>query len=292
MLAKLQKAFNLLANDVKDIQAQVNRLNVRPVVKDGKDGKDGVSPDVELLVKQVLSKIPTPKDGRDGRDGDSPRATDIADIVLSKIPTPKDGRDGRDGDSPDTELLVKEVVAQTPTPRNGRDGRDGKDGKQGLKGDKGDKGDKGEPGKDGASITDVKLEKGVLSVWIDGVKNIVGRINVVNQPPGSFTPTAVGGSGASNRVNTNRIKEVIVEVSDNYTQRDIDDKIIGTGPFELDLIKLSTAFKSVQLTCLPGSGTIIITPSGSELIDGAPVRNLAAGQSITITPTSGGWVTG
>lgn len=61
--------------------------------RDGEDGRDGVSPNPDLIVQEVLAKVPPAKDGRDGRDGYTP----IKD---------KDYFDGNDG-SPDTPGQIK-----------------------------------------------------------------------------------------------------------------------------------------------------------------------------------------
>ena len=41
MLDKLARAFPILRREVGDLKAEVERLKVRPVVKDGKDGLPG-----------------------------------------------------------------------------------------------------------------------------------------------------------------------------------------------------------------------------------------------------------
>jgi hypothetical protein len=202
---------------------------------------------------------------------------------LEKVkPVARDGRDGKDGVSPDPEAIAKEVLAQIATPRDGRDGKDGR------KGDKGDRGPKGEPGRDGKSITDVKLRNNELFVSIDGKERRVGRIELPVLE--SFTPAA-GGSGASNRPSPGTTKEIIVEISEAYDVRNIDDAIIATGTgYPVNLPPTDSAIKRIQITSR--NGTVILTTSGSELIDGVSSVNLAAGQSRTLTPISGEWVTG
>jgi len=172
MLDKLGKAFARTQKDVSDLRAEVERVSkIRAIVKNGKDGAPGADG----------------QDGDNGSQGDEGPRGQVGER----------GRDGRDGaQGTPGGIGVRGQVGEI-----GQTGPRGVTGPVGAKGPKGDRGDrgvpgaKGDPGKDGASITQVSLEKGTLSVWIDGVKNIVGKISP-SKTPGAFTP-AVGGGGGS-----------------------------------------------------------------------------------------------
>lgn len=205
MLDKLNVAIKAILADLKGVKADVNRLKVRPVPKDGispdpklvaqdvlaqiEKPKDGISPKLADIVAAVLSEIPTPKDGvspdidaisfkvlaqiEKPKDGISPKLSDIVNTVLARIPTPKDGI------SPDVELIAQEVLSQLPEVKAAEPG------KQGLRGTK---------GKDGVSVTKVKLEKGnKLAVWLDGVRRVVGVVEIP-KPEATFTPGGGGGN--------------------------------------------------------------------------------------------------
>ncbi len=207
MLAKLVKALDVINSDVKKLKFSVQTLQkLRAIVKDGapgRDGKDGVTPELETIVNAVLARIPTPKDGvnadpkavlaevllnmpkpRDGRDSPQISVTDVAAIVLAKIPKPRDGYDG-----PDLNTVVKEVRAQV------------NDGKQGLQGKP------GKDGKDGVSVTAVKLTKNELFISLDGKRKSVGKINLP-VPIAPFRPgndNQAGGGTARHVVPTLKI---------------------------------------------------------------------------------------
>ncbi len=210
MIEKLARAFSKLRGEV---QALSQRIDSLPEPKDGRDGvspkaediaalvleqipapKDGVSPKAEDIAALVLEQIPAPKDGKDadpqaiieevlaripapkdGKDAQPPALADVAALVFAQMPTPKDGRDGKDGKSP----TAQEVAAALPTPERGPQGKEGR------------------PGKDGASITDVKVEKNnTLFVWLDGKKKRAGKIEV---PVPSVPQFAAGGGSRGSR---------------------------------------------------------------------------------------------
>jgi hypothetical protein len=196
MLDKILKAFGYVKSDLEQLKKEVHTLQaIKPIVKNGRDGKDGRdAPDLETIVKAVLSeipepekidiqavldKIPTPKDGRDGKDGrDAPpvSVSDVATVVLAQIPKPKDGKNGRD--APDLETIVKKVQANI------------KNGEQGPAGARGPRGSKG------VSVTDVELSKdNELSVFLDGVKKKVGKIKIP-RIVAPFSPAGGGGAGS------------------------------------------------------------------------------------------------
>lgn len=86
--------------------------------------------------------------------------------------------------------------------------------------------------------------------------------------------------------------DVIVEISAAYNQRIIDDVIVATGGgYAVNMIATSSAIKRVQITSL--TATIQLNPDGTETIDGvAGAANLTSGQSVTLTPVAGGWISG
>lgn len=197
MLDKLIKAFGFLKSDIVAIKQSIESLEKKSsLIKDGKPGKDGVSPSIDDIVPAVLAQMPKPKDGkspdvnviinevlasipkpRDGRDAPAVNVSDIAAIVLAKYPKPKDGKDGKDGrDGPDMATVVKRVKSQL------------KDGKQGPRGPA------GKPGKDGVSVTDVQLNNNELFVFLDGKKKKAGVIKISNLAP--FLPGNLGGGGS------------------------------------------------------------------------------------------------
>lgn len=209
MIEKLARAFSKLRGEV---QALSQRIDSLPEPKDGVSPKaeeiaalvleqiptpkDGVSPNAEDIAALVLEQIPTPKDGV------SPKAEDIAALVLEQIPTPKDGI------SPKAEDIAALVLEQIPTPAPGRDAppvvlsdlaaimlpkmpgpKDPPTAQQIAAQMPAPKpGPKGNPG---VSITDIKLERNVLFVWLDGVKKRAGKIDV---PQITTIPSFGGGA--------------------------------------------------------------------------------------------------
>jgi len=214
MLAKLTRAFGVLLKDVEALESQVERMDkVRPIVTEGKPGKNGVSPKIEDIVLAVLAQIPTPKDGespdpksiiadvlalmpkpRDGRDADPANVSDIAAIVFAKIPKPKDGHNG-----PDLETVVMRVKAQV------QDGKPGIPGKQ------------GKPGKNGVSVTKVKLDNNELFVFLDGKKNSVGKIKIP-AATAPFRPGSIGGGGGGTGLREFKVIQVTADITVNGRQ--------------------------------------------------------------------------
>jgi hypothetical protein len=211
MLDKLGAAVKTLIADLKGVKADVNRLKISPVPKDGKPGKDAVAPAMADIVSAVLDNIRVPKDGKDAEvDGDA-----IAFKVLSHIKKPKDGKDAvapamadiinavlaempkaKDGHSPEVGPIIKEVLAQMPAPEV-------------VHALEAPATAAAKPGKDGVSVTKVKLEKGnQLAVWLDGVRRVVGKIEIPKTVE-SFTPGG-GGGGASKKSQPFYEKQVVV----------------------------------------------------------------------------------
>lgn len=202
MLPKLVKALSTLCLDFKALKNDFLEFKSKaPTVI---NGKDGVSPDSNEIVRKVLKKMPVLKDGR---DGESPAIRDVADVVLADIDARKDeGFDinviaaeaarlipkSKDGVSPDIDevaakaaklvpksnydarQIVKSVLDEVPTPKIGLAGP------RGLKGER------------GVSVTDVQLNSNELFVFLDGRKKRVGKIKLPVLP---FSPG--GGSGAT-----------------------------------------------------------------------------------------------
>lgn len=194
MIDKLARAFTKLLAEVKELRADVQNM---PTPKNGEPGKPGVSPepeaiaelvlaqlpeikdgepgkdaDIEAVIKEVLAQIPTPKDGKPGRDAQPPLLADVAALVLAQIPKPKDGV------SPDPKALAAAAAKLIPKPKDGVSPSP----KSVAALVKVPTPKQGKPGKNGASVTDVRLERNILSVWIDGVKKRVGKIDPPAQP--------------------------------------------------------------------------------------------------------------
>lgn len=194
MSNKLHEAFTRLISTNNDLKKRVSSLEENtPKVINGVNGKDGEAPDVDAIIEAVVERVPEPEKldaqvivadvlsrlpaPRDGRDAEQVNVSDLAAIILPKMPKPKNGKDGKDGLS-----AIGEIGAQ------GEKGLDGQDGKQG------ENGKDGTDGKDGISITDVKLKNNELFVYLDGIKKKVGSITLPK--PSTFFP---GSSGKSNK---------------------------------------------------------------------------------------------
>jgi hypothetical protein len=154
--------------EVKELRADVQNM---PTPKNGEPGKPGVSPAPESIAELVLAQLPEIKDGEPGKDADIEA---VIKEVLAQIPTPKDGKPGRDAQPPLLADVAALVLAQIPKPKDGVSPDPKAVAVAAAK--------QGKPGKNGASITDVRLERNILSVWIDGVKKKVGKIDPPAQP--------------------------------------------------------------------------------------------------------------
>jgi hypothetical protein len=265
VLAKLVKSFGLLRQDFAALKTDFKRLEqVRQVVK---NGKDGVSPDLEKIVISVLERIPPAKDGvspdinaiveaaaklipepKAGRDAVAPSIRDIADVVLANIEKPKDGvspdpkvlaaaaarliRVPKDGESPTPEA----VAARLPTPK------------------------RGPPGKDGVSVTDVKLTNNELFVFLDGKKKSAGKIKVpdAKAPTTTASPFSPGGGGGGGRQ---------TPAKKYYESNSVEESSFPTGPQALiPGLSLVTAGEStpyqvqtkIQFTTFPELATPIL----------------------------------
>lgn len=129
-----------LGSKIQSIEELERRLAERLAsLKDGRDGADGRSVDIEDVrpvvagyVDQVLAGWDRPKDGQSVTVDDvEPVLRDMVEAAVGRIPSPKDGIDGKDGASVDPEVvlqMIAEAVARIPVPKDGKDGRDGADG--------------------------------------------------------------------------------------------------------------------------------------------------------------------
>jgi hypothetical protein len=261
VLAKLIKSFGLLRQEFSALKTDVKRLEqVRQVVK---NGKDGVSPDLEKIVISVLERIPPAKDGvspdikaiaeaaaklipepKAGRDAVAPTIRDIADVVLANIGKPKDGvspdpkvlaaaaarliRVPKDGASPTPEA----VAARLPTPK------------------------RGPAGKNGVSVTDVQLNNNELFVFLDGKKSSAGKIKV----PDAKAPFSPGGGGGGGR-------QTVPVPKKYYESNSVEESSFPTGPQALiPGLSLVTAGEStpyqvqtkIQFTTFPELATPIL----------------------------------
>ena len=98
-----------IADVVEEIlKAKIAELSavIEERAKPGLSGKNGVSPDKNEIIREVISLIPTPKNGRDGKDADEIK---IEMNVLSRLPPPKIGPPGKDGIAVSGEVIVKKI---------------------------------------------------------------------------------------------------------------------------------------------------------------------------------------
>ena len=242
MLDKLAKAFPILRREVTDLKAEVDRLKIRPIVKDGKDGLPGAS-------------------GVDGKDG----APGEQGLRGEKGERGRDGRDGSPGaigaEGPRGAIGEPGGVGLTgPQGPRGPKGDKGERGAKGDKGERGAKGDKGDAGKDGASITRVDIHKGVLSVWVDGEKREVGKVGSGAQVPSSFTPLdkAIGGGGRGRPGRDASSKNNTV-----YIESESDFPVQDETTITLEENKLHVLVADVEVTknILPQAGSSITANS-------------------------------
>lgn len=79
------------------------------------------------------------------------------------------------------------------------------------------------------------------------------------------------------------------EITTAYTADILDDGIVATGTFNINLFASSLAQSLITIKSISPGGTVTVVPDGSETIDGASTHVLTAGTAITIMPITGGW---
>ena len=82
----------------------------------------------------------------------------------------------------------------------------------------------------------------------------------------------------------------VVEVSGNYTIGITDDFVADTGPGIVTLPLTSVAVKHVTIKSVLGGGTLTLTPSGSDTIDGAASQAINVNAAMTVWPVAAGWL--
>lgn len=80
----------------------------------------------------------------------------------------------------------------------------------------------------------------------------------------------------------------IVEITVNYTVDVDDDFIVGTGVLDVSLLPIFSAQKEVTIKAQAAS-TLTIIPFGSDVIE-AGGTSVSSNTSVTLLPTSAGWV--
>lgn len=93
-----------------------------------------------------------------------------------------------------------------------------------------------------------------------------------------------GGSVIANENGSNIIKK---EITATYDVLPIDDVILATGTFTVNLFDSSIAIKLVHIKCI--SGGITIDGFSSQTIDGQLTYQLTPQQSVTLASIPGGW---
>lgn len=285
---KLESAVRKLISDVSGLSSRLDSMaNIRAVVHNGKDGKDGISPDASEIADIVLAKIPVPASGRDGRDGVAPDASDIASVVLAKIPKPENGKDGKDGVSPSAEDVAILAADLIPVPMNGIDG--GK-GDRGDKGDRGSDGANGADGKDGVSITDVQLDKSNnLFVWMDGKRKKVGSIKLPKSKSAPFVGGGSGLGGASKLIDESVYKKPVrVDAALDIVAEDGDIfLIVGTGNTPATVSYPSATKSKIGVKIRSIGATVTNSAMAGDTVE---VSTITDGQSIEHVPAINEWV--
>lgn len=86
------------------------------------------------------------------------------------------------------------------------------------------------------------------------------------------------------------VNPVIVEVSGDYTITTDDDFVSVVGPAAVTLPLAAVAFKAVSIKSRFGGGTLTLTATGTDTIDGAGTQPIVINAALTIFPVSAGWV--
>lgn len=82
----------------------------------------------------------------------------------------------------------------------------------------------------------------------------------------------------------------IVEVAGNYTIDITDDFVADTGPGTVTLPLTADAVKHVTIKSVLGGGTLTLSPSGSDTIDGAASQAINVNAALTVWPVAAGWL--
>lgn len=82
----------------------------------------------------------------------------------------------------------------------------------------------------------------------------------------------------------------VVENSGNYSVGLTDDFIANTGPSTVTLPLSSNAVKHVTVKSVIGGGTITLTPSGADTIDGMATQAINVNAALTVWPVAAGWL--
>lgn len=265
---RLQSFIETLARDLSALKDDVNRMKIRPVMRDGRDGRDGITPDQEAITKDVLREVQDQKAGRDGepgKDGVSPDKASIIRSVLAAIPKPKDGV------TPDKKEIAAQVFEMVPEAVHGTNGS------KGEPGEKGEPGKDGAPGKDGSTITNVKLdEQNRLFIWIDGVKKLAGTLKIPKSI-GPFTPG--GGAGLSAKGKGGPATSIRF-ITIGTAQLETDTAIFSTGTHDFTLLDHLTAKNPIDIKCDGGTLSLIGTTD-------TPI--LTPAEAVRLYPTPTGW---
>lgn len=157
MSVNYSKVLAAISIDLRKIKAAIKLLKIRPVLKDGIDGKRGFTGPEGKIGPEGIP-------GKDGKPGDAGKDGLMGKDGLQGLPGPNGnkgdiGDEGKSGDRGFQGL-------------HGDRGKTGPIGPQGKTGPKGDKGDKG------VSVTQIALENNMLFVWLDGVRRKIGNIKI------------------------------------------------------------------------------------------------------------------
>lgn len=156
-----------LGSKIQSVEELERRLAERlTTIKDGRDGTDGrsvdiddVRPVVKEYVESVLAGWDRPKDGQSVNVDDvEPVLRDMVEAAVARIPAPKDGKDGTSVDPEFVRQWIADAVALIPPAPAGKDADP--DMVAALVGEKvreavdalppAEKGEKGEPGPAGS----------------------------------------------------------------------------------------------------------------------------------------------
>lgn len=113
---------------------QVRKLGAVPVVSPPQPSTTADPAVLRATVRTEVENYCAARNGCRGPDGVSPNLDVIVNQVLAKVPAPKDGRDGRDAPTPDWQAQVAAYCGQAGEPCRGKPGVDGQNGHDGAPG--------------------------------------------------------------------------------------------------------------------------------------------------------------